>query len=440
MTNTMYKVILCSTLGAQGALAHGGHDHTIAESALLKKVTDCVQEHIFRFDAPINAIIATVAIQLAPCFIVFLIPGLRSGGSESLTLKLLTGFALGTLLGDVFLHLIPEMFGEVGHHDHFKMKVLGSGLFFGFIFFMFLDKFIRIISGGKGAHDHSHGHSHSHSHDVVPVIATKSTTTNNNNNNGKNKNKKKNKNKNKSGKITPPHQEQEKTDIVEFLQSAQEKKEESSHSSAYLNIVTGFAHNIADGIALASAFYASKSVGVITTLAVICHEIPHEIGDFAILLSNGFSFCQALKSQFITSIGAVTGTLIGCWLNDPEFFKCSMCDHRVLEKYVERAKLYLSTFCASKGSLFSKYYQHAITFVPPCVILKIKEISSMKIEFSDLMLPITTGGFIYIAATSIVPEILHTSPNGKCCRELFVFILQLVAIFTGFALMMTMAH
>lgn len=72
-----------------------------------------------------------------------------------------------------------------------------------------------------------------------------------------------------------------------------------------------FTHNITDGLAMSASFYASPTIGATTTVAVFFHEIPHEVGDFALLVQSGFTKRQAMGSQFITAIGALLGTLIG---------------------------------------------------------------------------------------------------------------------------------
>lgn len=59
--------------------------------------------------------------------------------------------------------------------------------------------------------------------------------------------------------------------------------------AAYLNMAADFSHNFTDGLAIGASFLASTAVGVITVITVLVHEIPHEIGDFAILVQSGFT-------------------------------------------------------------------------------------------------------------------------------------------------------
>lgn len=57
--------------------------------------------------------------------------------------------------------------------------------------------------------------------------------------------------------------------------------------SAYLNLAADFTHNFTDGLAIGASFLAGRNTGIITTVTVLLHEIPHEIGDFAILVQSG---------------------------------------------------------------------------------------------------------------------------------------------------------
>ena len=75
-------------------------------------------------------------------------------------------------------------------------------------------------------------------------------------------------------------------------------------------------HNFVDGVLIAAAFSADFKVGVTTTLAIMVHEIPQEIGDFIVLLSSGFSRNRALFWNFVSSLAAVAGGVGGYVLLD----------------------------------------------------------------------------------------------------------------------------
>lgn len=83
------------------------------------------------------------------------------------------------------------------------------------------------------------------------------------------------------------------------------------HQSAAPLILVGDAfHNFIDGAVIAAATYVSVPLGVTTALAVAAHEIPQEVGDFAILLSAGYSRVKALWLNILSGVSAVAGVLV----------------------------------------------------------------------------------------------------------------------------------
>ncbi|MEP6608198.1 MAG: ZIP family metal transporter [Burkholderiaceae bacterium] len=70
-------------------------------------------------------------------------------------------------------------------------------------------------------------------------------------------------------------------------------------------------HNFADGVVIAGAFLVDTHLGVIATLAVMAHEIPHEVGDFMILLNAGFTRRRAFIFNLLSGLSAVVGGVIG---------------------------------------------------------------------------------------------------------------------------------
>jgi len=75
----------------------------------------------------------------------------------------------------------------------------------------------------------------------------------------------------------------------------------------YMSMTGDALHNIIDGIILAGAFLAGPVIGFSTALAVFLHEVPQEIGDFAVLLKGGFSKKKALGFNFLTALTAFVG-------------------------------------------------------------------------------------------------------------------------------------
>jgi zinc and cadmium transporter len=76
-------------------------------------------------------------------------------------------------------------------------------------------------------------------------------------------------------------------------------------------------HNFCDGIIIAAAFLADTRVGVVTSLAIIAHEIPQEVGDYIVLLNAGFSRGRALFYNALSGLAAVVGGAVGYFLVGP---------------------------------------------------------------------------------------------------------------------------
>lgn len=102
------------------------------------------------------------------------------------------------------------------------------------------------------------------------------------------------------------------------------------HPFAIMNLVGDAVHNFIDGIIIAVSYVVSVPVGIATTIAVILHEIPQEIGDFGVLLSGGFSRARALLFNFITALTAVAGAVIAL----------------LFTPYAEQLQLFLIPFAA----------------------------------------------------------------------------------------------
>lgn len=138
------------------------------------------------------------------------------------------------------------------------------------------------------------------------------------------------------------------------------------HTFAYINLFGDGIHNFIDGLIIAAGFLVSVEIGLITTLAVAVHEIPQEIGDFGVLVHGGFQKKKALMYNLITALTALIGGVIGYYL--------------------------------------------------------IPELG----EFQYYILPIAAGGFIYIAAADLVPE-LHK--ERRTSRTMVAFGMFIVGIF-----------
>jgi zinc and cadmium transporter len=128
---------------------------------------------------------------------------------------------------------------------------------------------------------------------------------------------------------------------------------EHVHSFVYMNLFGDAMHNLIDGLIVGGSYLVSIPIGVATTLAVIFHEIPQELGDFGVLIYGGFSQKKALRYNFLTALTAVAGVLIAIVL----------------------------------GSIME--------------------------GFTPLLIPFAAGNFIYIAGSDLIPEIRKDEPEPK---------------------------
>jgi zinc and cadmium transporter len=143
------------------------------------------------------------------------------------------------------------------------------------------------------------------------------------------------------------------------------------HAFTYLNLIGDGLHNFIDGVVIASSFIVSIRLGLVTTLAIILHEIPQELGDFGVLVYGGFTKKKALLFNFISALTAMLGALVG-------------------------------------------YF-----------------ISGFAQGFSNFILPFTAGGFIYIAASDLIPEIHKEKDLGRSTAAFIAFLFGI--IFMGLA-------
>lgn len=139
--------------------------------------------------------------------------------------------------------------------------------------------------------------------------------------------------------------------------------EEHPHSFAYTNLAGDALHNFIDGMIIAGAYLISVPVGIATSLAVIFHEIPQEIGDFGILIYAGFGKAKALIFNLFSALAAVLGAI---------------------------AVLII-------GAGFEPF----LTFV----------------------VSLTIGVFIYIAGSDLIPELHKESTAGKSAIQSLFFLL-----------------
>jgi zinc and cadmium transporter len=104
------------------------------------------------------------------------------------------------------------------------------------------------------------------------------------------------------------HCHQEHCEAHELL----EAEHNHDHGRSGMMIMVGDTfHNFVDGVIIAGAFLIDVHLGVVTALAIIAHEIPQEVGDFAIMLHSGYGKGRALQLNLISSLAAVLGGILG---------------------------------------------------------------------------------------------------------------------------------
>ncbi|MFC1810977.1 ZIP family metal transporter [Patescibacteria group bacterium] len=200
-------------------------------------------------------------------------------------LILMVSFAAGAMLGDVFLHMIPELAHEGNLNLNTSMLILA-----GILIFFILEKIIHWR--------HCH------------LTACKDHT----------------------------------------------------HPLAFMNLVGDAVHNFIDGILIAGSFMMSVPIGIATTIAVVLHEIPQEMGDFGILLHSGMKPRKALMFNFLSALTSVAGALI---------------------------VLFIGT----------------------------------NIDVAGVIIPITIGGFLYIANADLIPELHKETKVSQSFFQIISFII-----------------
>ncbi|NXI37977.1 S39A7 protein, partial [Galbula dea] len=222
----------------------------------------------------IHTMAATLVISAAPYLVLFLIPVESNAPRHQALLKLLLSFAAGGLLGDAFLHLIPHALG--GHHhshhhhhhhgaEHGHMVLVGLGVLAGIVAFLGVETFVRHAKGG-------HGHGHGQGQGQGQGGKAKSSSS--------------------EGEEEPGARGQKKRGPKGQPgkgRGAARQEETAMAVSGYLNLAADVAHNFTDGLAIGASFLQGPGLGLLTALTVLLHELPHEVGDFAILVQSGCS-------------------------------------------------------------------------------------------------------------------------------------------------------
>ena len=138
-----------------------------------------------------------------------------------------------------------------------------------------------------------------------------------------------------------------------------------AHPFAIINLFGDGVHNFIDGLIIGASYVADIQIGIATTLAVVFHEIPQEIGDFGVLLHGGFSKGRAMFVNFLSALAAVLGAIVALLL-------------------------------VSADGLIT------------------------------ILLPLAAGGFIYIAGSDLIPELHKEVGIKKSLLQLVAFVLGIM--------------
>ncbi|MFC1720697.1 ZIP family metal transporter [Patescibacteria group bacterium] len=242
------------------------------------------------FIVSLISLIGAIAISMSKRFLGLIVP-------------VLVSLAAGALLGDAFIHLIPEAFEESE-----SSLVISLLIILGILVFFVFEKFLHW--------HHSHGES----------------------------------------------------DIDEYCDCDHVDEEGRVRPVGRMVLVSDAFHNFIDGLIIAASFLVSVPVGIATTIAILFHEIPQELGDFGVLLHAGYSKKKALFMNFLSAVTAFLG--------------------------------------AATVLFFGSVVEGAIIW----------------------LIPIAAGGFIYIAAVDLIPELHKTTEVKRSLLQFFAFLIGIIAM------------
>ncbi|XP_028255748.1 zinc transporter ZIP4-like [Parambassis ranga] len=256
------------------------------------------------------ATIANVVITLTSMFGIVVLLCASCTSVFQLCIQFCISMAVGALTGDALLHLIPMFLGlhvhsdnndgnPASHTDHqdetpdyvYKMLVVIAGIYY----FYLMETIFSLVTHK----DNHHHHQHHHAEESEPHHCD-------------------------HGRVLEMYQQERKQkesqsiskanlvgcDDNEKSLSGQTEHTREQRLLPYMITFGDGIHNFADGLAMGAAFSLSWKSGLATSVAVLCHEIPHELGDFAILLHCGVSVRRALLLNFASGMTSFIGLYI----------------------------------------------------------------------------------------------------------------------------------
>ena len=230
------------------SLEHSDINNNHKETYIEKYITEKIKNLPKLYQANIGA--AIISSAPIPIFIIIAVLNLK----DIKLLNIMSSFAAGALIGDVFIHNLPEInIGQENfdhHSDHNIIDIL-KNIFsknellicWGIFFLFFFEKLISYLEYKTEKKDHNHEHNHNHSNIIISLVGD-------------------------------------------------------------------FIHNLTDGMAIGAGFNKNIKIGVSLSLSIFFHEIPHEIGDFSYLLKQNMSITNTIISQMITALGSFFGVYL----------------------------------------------------------------------------------------------------------------------------------
>ncbi|CAG4970790.1 unnamed protein product [Colias eurytheme] len=392
-----------------------------------------LDEHPWLFSA-----MASVLVGLSGILPLLIIPidetASFKDGAGAATLRILLSFAVGGLLGDVFLHLLPEAWqndlANTKEGEHVSMKC-GLWCLFGMLVFIIVEKLFATVEEEEEEPKQNGSIRHIEIEEIEKLLEAEKIRGGGCGGNGKvtakelydtcvfNNNTKEIEEIEKlleaekirgggcggNGKVTA----KELYDTCVFnnntkgegaccsaiassngavrckgsrwmgrclLREAREKvqsseKSDKKHVAGYLNLMANSIDNFTHGLAVGGSFLVGFRVGLLTTFAILVHEIPHEVGDFAILLKSGFSRWEAAKAQMATASAGLVGAMTAV------------------------------IFSGARNAIEAR---------------------------TSWITPFTAGGFLHIALVTVLPDLLREENRIESLKHLAALIAGIVAM------------
>ncbi|XP_056151937.1 metal cation symporter ZIP8 [Lampris incognitus] len=311
--------------------------------------------------------LAVTIINLAALLGLLLIPFTK----KSYFPKVLTyfiGLAIGTLFSNAVLQLIPEALGFDPKSDNYVKNAVG--IFGGFYFLFFMEKVLKMVLRT----DEEPGQSH-----LSPAEDAQESSLQNGDVSEKKEGIVLTSISTISATVDPPHGDATPSQEVQvsgfMCQWLRGQHISDIKTVAWMITVSDALHNFIDGLAIGASFTVSVLAGFSTSIAIVCEEFPHELGDFVILLNAGMSVPQAIFFNMLSAMSCYVGLTFGILL----------------------------------GS----------TFAPNAIFA------------------IAGGMFLYIALADMLPEMnsIVTTQDGMTSRVIF-FLIQNAGLLTGFTIIL----